>query len=60
MNHQQEEMANEKQGRVQVNDLPQKVEELKEGEAQDVKGGGGAASGAGDVKNKYQDPRISE
>jgi len=45
MSQQKEEMSDEKQGRVQVSDLPQKEETLKEGEAKNVKGGGGLPGG---------------
>lgn len=59
MSHRNEEISNEKQGRVEVNDLPRQQEELKDGEARDVKGGGGAAGAGGDVKNKNQGLPIS-
>ena len=45
MSQQKEEMSNEKEGRVEVNDLPPKLEELTEGEAKEVRGGGGAPTG---------------
>ena len=45
MSQQKEEMSDEKQGRVQVSDLPQKEETLKDGEAKNVKGGGGLSGG---------------
>jgi hypothetical protein len=60
MNHQQEEMSNKKQGRVEVNDLPPKQEELREGEAKDVTGGGGSVSGTGDIRTKNPGLLISE
>lgn len=60
MNHQQEEKSNEKQGRIEVKDLPRKQEELKDNEAKDVKGGGGAAGGTGlDLPKKNQGLPIS-
>ena len=43
--HQNEEMSDEKQGRVEINELPQKEEELKTDEAKEVKGGGGLSGG---------------
>jgi len=45
MSQEKEEMSNEKQRTVQVDDLPRKLEELTEGEASNVRGGGGTSGG---------------
>jgi hypothetical protein len=59
LRHQMEEMSHEKQGRVQVDDLPQPQKELKSDEAKDVKGGGSKAGGGGDITRKNSDFSIS-
>ena len=58
MSHQNEAMSDEKQGRVEVNNLPQKEEELKTDEAKDVKGGGGLSGGV--IANKHIGEEIPQ
>ena len=55
MSQQKEEMSNEKQGTVHVNDLPRKLEELTEGEASNVRGGG-----SGGVSNRSVGEEIPQ
>jgi hypothetical protein len=45
MSQQNAETSNEKQGRVNVNNLPQQEEELTGDEARDIRGGAGVAGG---------------
>ena len=45
MSHQMKEMSDEKQGKVEVNDLPREQEELTDEEAKQTKGGGGMSGG---------------
>jgi hypothetical protein len=55
MSHQKEDRSDEKQGGVQINDLPQKEEELQPDEAKNVKGGGGLTGGVVGSRSKGEE-----
>ena len=46
----------ENKGRVEVDDLPRKQEELKDSEAKEIKGGGGASGVGGDIRSRTPGP----
>jgi len=48
MSQQKEEVSDKGQGKVQVNDLPQREKELTDSEAKDVKGGYGPYRSTGE------------
>jgi len=55
MNDSTEQEQEAKKGRIQVGNLPQQEKELKDQEAENVKGGGGSASHIGE-----EIPQISQ
>ncbi len=59
MSHQREEMSDEKESRVKLNDLPRKEEALKDKEARQVQGGGGALGGVVNTRQGANDPRLN-
>ena len=60
MSKPKEQKPEDNKGRVRVGNLPQQEEELKEREAENIKGGGGAPGGVVNNRGEYQLSHIGE